>query len=316
MELSCFPRLFTIVRMVFRRRLPALSSLRAFEAAGRHLSFSRAADELLITQSAVSHHVRKIEEELGVRLFLRQKRSVSLTPEGKSYLACLSQAFDLMAKGTDEARTPGRRTLRVSLLASFATHWLIPRLPRFTASHPDIDLVLKPSVHPADLTAEPIDLSIRYGRGGWNGAQAQLFLAERITPVCSPALLARTATPSRAEDLTQHKLLLSFSTDPFEWLLWSEMAGVDLAHAPSLMLHDYNIVLQAVVDGQGMAIGRHCLIEDLLRSNALVMPFPDLIVSEGIGYWIILPDHAKSQAKAFAQWLIREAATTKHESCS
>jgi LysR family glycine cleavage system transcriptional activator len=238
-----------------RRRFPGLSSLRAFEAAARHLSFSRAADELLITQSAVSHHVRKVEEDLGVSLFVRQARAVTLTPAGQQYLACLNQAFDLVDKATDEIRRAARRTLRVSLLASFATHWLVPRLPRFTAAYPDIELVLEPSIRFVDMTVEPIDLAIRYGRGGWHRVQAQWLLTEQTSPVCSPALLGPDEPPLQPCDLLRHDLLMSFSNEPFERHAWSEMAGVDLLQSRSVMLHDYNIVLQAAVDGQGIAMG-------------------------------------------------------------
>lgn len=299
--------------MSIRRRLPVLSSLRAFEAAGRHLSFSRAADELLITQSAVSHHVRKVEEELGVSLFVRQTRSVALTPEGRRYLACLSEAFDLMAKGTDEIRVSERRTLRVSLLASFAMHWLISRLARFTAAHPDIDLALDPSIRPADLAVEPIDLAIRYGRGGWDGTKSRMFLAEDISPVCSPGLLAGAAALRHPRDLLEHTLLLSFTRDPFEWPSWSAKAGADLAGARSIMLHDYNIVLQAAVDGQGVAMGRRTLIADHLRSGALVEPFKDIRMSDGLGYWIVMPERPKPQARVFAEWLAGEATSLMHE---
>jgi LysR family glycine cleavage system transcriptional activator len=296
-----------------RRRLPALSSLRAFEAAARHLSFSRAAEELLITQSAVSHHVRKVEEDIGVSLFIRQARAVTLTPAGQQYLTCLSQAFDLVDKATDEIRRAARRTLRVSLLASFATHWLVARLPRFTAAYPDIDLILEPSTRSVNMTVEPIDLAVRYGRGGWHGVQAQRLLTEQISPVCSPALLGPGEPPLQPRDLLRHDLLMSFSKEPFEWQAWSEKAGVDLLQSRSVMLHDYNIVLQAAVDGQGIAMGRRRLIADHLRRGVLVEPFPELAVSEGLGYWTVMPDHPKPQAKVFAQWLASEAAAAMHE---
>ncbi|WP_114947409.1 LysR substrate-binding domain-containing protein [Microvirga calopogonii] len=299
--------------MSTRRHLPVLSSLRAVEAAGRHLSFSRAADELLITQSAVSHHVRKVEEELGVSLFIRQARSIALTPDGAKFLLYLSEALDLMAKGADEIRRSGRRTLRVSLLASFATHWLIPRLARFTESHPDIDLILEPSTRTVDFASEQIDLAIRYGRGGWSGTQAQKFLAESISPVCSPSFPNQGEIPADPRELSKHPLLLSFSNAPFEWEVWSERAGVDLTSARSLMLHDYNIVIQAALDGQGIAMGRHNLIADHLRRGALIEFCKDFRVSEEIGYWIVMPEHPKHQAKIFARWLTTEALTSMHE---
>lgn len=298
--------------MTIRRRLPVLSSLRAFEAAGRHLNFSRAAEELLISQSAVSHHIRKLEDELGVALFVRQARSVTLTSEGARYLACLSEAFDQIANGTEAIRVAERRTLRLSLLASFATHWLIPRLSRFTKAHPEIELILEPSIRPVDFAVDQIDLAIRYGRGEWPGAKSQPFVSEQISPVCSPDYLTNGAGLRQPSDLLKHTLLFSFSKEPFEWRVWSERAGLDLTNARTLMLHDYNIVLQAAVDGQGVAMGRRTIIASHLARGLLVEPFKE-ITAQGMGYWIVMPTNPKPQAKAFAQWLAAEASCTMHE---
>lgn len=291
-----------------RRRLPPLNALRAFEAAARHLSFTRAAEELLITQSAVSHHVRALEDGLGARLFLRRPRGIELTPEGARYFAALKDAFDRMGEATREFGGERRAPVRVALLSSFATNWLVPRLPRLAAARPEVDVRLEPGVGVVDLAAEGIDIAVRYGPAGRAGPRAALLMAEEITPVCSPRLLERGPPIAAPRDLLRHVLLLSHSKEPFEWRLWSEAAGVDLAPARTAMLHDYNIVLQAALDGQGVAMGRRRLVEGRLRRGELVEPLPGHRLSGATGHWIVLPEGgAGPHARAFAAWLRDEA---------
>ncbi len=288
------------------RRLPPLPALRAFEAAGRLLSFSRAADELALTQSAVSHHIRKLEAELKVKLFLRKTRAVELTTEGARYLDTVRQAFDLLADGTRDIRAGNERTvLQVSLLASFATHWLAPRLGDFSREHPDIDLQLNTSIAHADLAHGEADVAIRYGQGGWPEVDARLLMPERLSPVCSPALLAQRSRPG-LKALADFPLLLSHARTQFEWRLWSEAAHVDISENRSVMLHDYNIVLQAAAAGQGVAIGRLGLIADKLRSGELVPMFPEHIFSPPqLGYWLLTaPGEPSAAASAFVNWIV------------
>lgn len=295
--------------MSAHRRLPPLIALRAFEAVGKHLSFSKAADELAVSQSAVSHHIKHLEDELGSALFVRQTRSISLTPTGVAYLAVVRQAFDLIATGTRAARVPARAPVRVSLLSSFASNWLMQRLGRFSSAYPDIELKLEPSIALADVGGSGADVAIRYGLGGWPDVEARLFLREQITPVCSPALLAQGPTIDTPEDLLKHTILCSYSSNPFEWIAWCKAADVDLGPAKHAHLTDYNIVLQAALDGYGVAIGRKCLIDDKLRQGLLVAPFPDLVISADIGYWIVTPREGPSVgAEALIAWLYAEAA--------
>jgi len=296
------------------RRLPPLAALRAFEAAGRHLSFSKAGDELLVSQSAISHHIHVLEESLGVPLFVRKTRAVSLTPEGAGYLATVRQAFDLLVAGTDAVAVATSATVRVSLLASFATHWLVPRLGRFRERHPGIDLVFHPSVDVIDIEQSGADLAIRYGQGRWPGVEARLLLPERIAPVMSPALLARGPKVERPEDLLGHDILFSYARTLFEWDAWTAAAGVDLAAARRSLLHDYNIVLQATLDGQGVCMGRQALIRDKLAAGLLVQPLP-LSVHAGIAWWLVLPKRKPSRAAAaFLDWLVEEAAMDQSSS--
>ncbi|HEV2675025.1 MAG TPA: transcriptional regulator GcvA [Aliidongia sp.] len=296
------------------RRLPPLAALRAFEAAGRLMSFSKAGEELLVSQSAVSHHIHTLEASLGVPLFVRQVRAVSLTPEGARYLATVRQAFDLLVEGTDAVAAATKATVRVSLLASFATHWLVPRLGRFRARHPGIDLALDPSVGLVDLEASGADLAIRYGQGNWPGAAASKLMDERISPVVSPALLARGPAIAVPGDLLGHEILFSYSRSLFEWDSWGKAAGLDLATARRSLLHDYNIVLQAALDGQGVAMGRRRLIGDKLATGLLVQPL-SITVHAGIAWWLVLPRRKPSRAAAaFLDWLVDEAAMDEFDS--
>ena len=286
-----------------------MPALRAFEAAGRHLSFRRAAAELLVTPSAISHQIQRLEQDLGAALFLRKTRAIALTPAGERYLDGVRRAFDLLEAETRSARAPERAVLRVSLLASFATHWLVPRLGRFAAAHPEIELRLEPSNALADVKGGEADLAIRYGTGGWPEVEAIQLMPDRIAPVVSPALLQRGPPIEKPADLLHHTLLLSYAREPIEWPAWSAAHGFDLARARTLMLHDYNIVLEAALAGQGVAMGRHSLIAERLRSGALVMPLGGPpFAPPGLGHRLVtrlgpLPP----PAAAFITWIRGEA---------
>lgn len=288
--------------------LPPLHALRAFEAVGRLLSFRRAGEELLITQSAVSHHVRTLEEALGTLLFERRGRSIALTTAGVRYLDCISQAFALVADGTREVRSHAtRQVLTVSLLPSFAANWLVSRLDDFRAAYPQVELVLDPTLNQANLGAGEADIAIRYGVGEWPGLRCELLATERLMPVMSPELAARQPL-AKPDDILAHTLLTSHR--PTEWEAWSRHAAIDLAAARRLQLTDYNIVLQAALNGQGVAMGRSLLVADHLRRGALLAPLPGFATAPGLGYWAVLPGSGagKPAATMFANWLRREIA--------
>jgi LysR family transcriptional regulator, glycine cleavage system transcriptional activator len=287
--------------------LPPLHAVRAFEAAGRLLNFRRAAEELLITQSAVSHHIRQLEEALSVRLFVRHPRSVELTAEGARYLEAVSHAFDVLKSGTADVRGYARRVrLKVGLLPSFAANWLVPRLEGFNAEHPDIELELDPDLKLADLPGGEVDIAIRYGAGDWKGVETRLLISETLTPVASPALLARSAPLKKPADILRHTLLLN--QRPNDWKLWSDAAGVDLSSARTMQLTDYNIVLQAALDGQGIALGRRLLVMDRLKAGSLVEPFAKSVTSPSASYWLVMRANAKPTRamEAFADWITAE----------
>ncbi|KJK14492.1 LysR family transcriptional regulator [Burkholderiaceae bacterium 16] len=293
------------------RSLPPLVSLRAFEAAARRLSFSQAGQELFVSQSAVSHHIQKLEEDLGVALFERRARAVALTQAGQAYYAQVHAAFELLRQGTEQIRAPaGARTaLTVGLLASFGTRWLAPRLPAFSAAHPGIDLQLRPDIALADVAGGEVDVAIRYGRGAWPGVDAQLVMPERLSVVCVPALIAGPDRPRKPQDLLRYPFLASHARHPFEWDAWARRFGLELGRAQTVRLHDYNIVVEAALAGQGMAMGRHRLIAQQLASGALVPALPGAVLDDpGIGWWLVTPRGPLSEAASiFRAWLIETA---------
>ncbi|MFJ1252061.1 LysR substrate-binding domain-containing protein [Cupriavidus sp. CuC1] len=294
------------------RSLPPLVTLRAFEAAARRLSFSLAGQELFVSQSAVSHHIQRLESDLGVALFERRARAVALTPAGQAYYAKVHAAFELLREGTEQVRSPAsaRTTLTVGLLASFGTRWLAPRLQAFSLAHPGIDLQLRPDIALADVAGGEVDVAIRYGRGAWPGVQAQQLMPERLSVVCVPGLIAGPDRPAKPQDLLRFPFLSSHARQPFEWDAWSRRFGLDLGQAQTVHLHDYNIVVEAALAGQGIAMGRHRLIAQQLASGALVQALPDAVLDDpGIGWWLVAPRGALGEAaSAFRAWLLTVAA--------
>lgn len=283
--------------MALHKDLPPLLALRAFEAVARHLSFIKAANELSVTQSALSHQVHKLEQHLGKPLFIRRTRAIDLTADGQRYYADIRPALDTLAAATRAQKTtPATTVLRVGLLASFATLWLAPRLAGFLNRYPHIQVELLPAIQLANVAAAEVDLAIRYGKGDWPDVHASRLMPEVISPVCSPAF--------KAGQLHNGALLMATSHRPFEWTDWCAHYHVDLEHHPRVMLHDYNIVVEAAVAGQGIAMGRHRLIERKLQEGSLVEAFDRPPYHSEIGYWLIAPKGPTSDAaECFSQWL-------------
>ncbi|WP_017479347.1 LysR substrate-binding domain-containing protein [Pseudomonas sp. PAMC 26793] len=283
--------------MALHKDLPPLLALRAFEAVARHLSFIKAAAELSVTQSALSHQVQKLEQHLGKPLFIRRTRAIDLTEDGQHYYDQIRPALDVIAAATRQQQTPPATTvLRVGLLASFATLWLAPRLAGFLSRYPHIQVELVPAIQLADVAAAEVDLAIRYGKGDWADVQATRLMSETLSPVCSPAF--------KASQLENGPLLMATSHRPFEWTDWSRHYQMDVEHYPKALLHDYNIVVEAAVAGQGIAMGRHRLIERKLKDGSLVEAFDQPPYQSEIGYWLITPQGDTSQAATcFSEWL-------------
>jgi DNA-binding transcriptional LysR family regulator len=261
-------------------RLPPLDLLLAFEAGARHLSFTRAADERYVTQSAISRQIRALEDDLGVALFARQHRALALTPHGEKLLLSCQSVLAQLRRTVASIRAPNaREVLAVSTTPSFASYWLIPRLQSFTQGHPGIDVRLDASYELRDLQAEGFDIAVRYTRA--NSPDGERLFNETMMPLCAPALRRQKDAPLKVPaDLRHHTLLevesMGNSGAPVEWNSWLAAHNLsDLEPRSWLTLSSYNEVVAAAVAGQGVALGRRPLLDGLLRQKQLVAPFGD-----------------------------------------
>ncbi|WP_339865452.1 transcriptional regulator GcvA [Paremcibacter congregatus] len=291
------------------RKLPPLNSMRVFEAAARHLSFTQAGEELHVTQAAVSHQIRVLEEWLGVLLFQRLKNGLKLTEEGEEYLGPMTRALDIMSDATSHLiNREGIKTLNISTLSSFASIWLVPRLKSFRDQYPDLDVRIVTIDRETDLLSKgDVDLDIRYGDGKWQHVHAKKFLSENIYPVCSPAYLKETGGLKSLEDLKGHTLLHDVGVMGWkEWLEEAGVEGVDPSRGPGFT-HSHH-VMQAAIFGEGVALGRGALVADALRKGDLVAPFETKIPCT-YKYYLVSTKTASDQPKirAFTNWLMKEA---------
>jgi LysR family transcriptional regulator, glycine cleavage system transcriptional activator len=290
-----------------RRRLLPLNALPSFEAAARHLSFSRAADELRVTHGAVSHAVRNLEDHLGVQLMIRATRSVRLTPIGASLAAEIRDILEHLAAATSAATGQSSGIVSVSTIDSFAARWLMPRLFRFRQTHGDIDVRVATSERLADFVSDGIDIAIRCGGGHYPGLTAELLMKEDHFPVCSPKLLKGRYPLHAPGDLARHTLLHDVFT--VDWAIWLRSAGIDNIdphRGPTFLSSDYAI--QAAIRGEGIVLGRSALIADDLAAGRLVRPF-ELSLPAGFAYYLVHPARAlkRPNVKAFRDWLMAEA---------
>lgn len=293
------------------RRLPSLNALRAFEAAARHLSFTRAAGELNVTQAAISHQIKSLEEHLGLPLFRRLNRTMMLTEEGQTLFPAVRDALDGLAEAVERlrARETGG-TLTVSTLPSFAVKWLVPRMSRFQDRHPDIDLRISAKEQLADFARDGIDVAVRFGNGTWPGVRAEWLADESLTPVCSPALLPSLQHPSDLAHATLlHEDMLPLRDFP-TWKTWLSAAGVtgaDPTRGPRFS-HTH-LMLQAAMDGRGVAIGQLLIVGGDLAAGRLVEPF-NFRLPTGFSYYLVYPPALAERPKvlAFRRWVTSEMA--------
>lgn len=302
------------------RRLPGLASLRAFEAAARHLGFTRAADELGVTPAAVSAQIRALEGQLGVRLFRRTSRTVRLTAAGETLLTAAGEALDTLARAVDRISPAagGRLALVVSTGPSFATKWLVPRLGGFYRRHPEAALRVDVTEGLVDLARGEADLAVRFGTGEYPGLSAERLFEEEVFPVCSPRLLEGERPLRRPEDLRRHALVhdnLPMGEGEGEgwpdWRAWLLAAGVEGVDATrGLRFRQTFLVVQAAAEGQGVALGNTSMVADDLAAGRLVRPFAGPpFRPRRLGYHLVRPSAAADRplAEAFRAWMLAEA---------
>ena len=295
------------------RRLPPLNSLRAFEAAARHLSFTRAADELHVTPAAISPQIKALEEHLGVPLFRRLNRAVMLTDAGQACLPGLSEAFDRMAAVLERLRVQDcGGPLTVSTSPAFAAKWLVPRLERFQERCPEIDVRVSAAMRLADFAREDVDVAIRYGPGRYPGLLAELLLTNEVVPVCAPALLEGPRPLRAPQDLCHHTLLhddTSTSDGAYpNWAMWLRAAGVEGVDASRGPRFDYpGLVLDAAAAGHGVALALSTIVAADIVAGRLVKPFA-VGVPTPFAYYVVCPEATAGRPKveAFRRWLRAE----------
>lgn len=281
-----------------RPQLP-LGALRAFEAAARHLSFTRAAIELRVSQGAVSHQVAQLERRLGTRLFLRLPRGLALTDEGQALVPVLVDAFDRISATLDRyGHGPLQEVLNLGVVGTFAHGWLLPRLDAFRRDHPHIDLRVTTNNNRVDLAGEGLDLAIRFGDGAWHGTHAEPLFEAPLTPLCSPAIASTLAEP---DSLAHHILLRSYRLN--EWQLWFARAQAPCPRLTGPVFDSSVLMVAAAMAGRGIALAPAAMFGDELDSGRLIRPF-DTEVSVG-SYWLTrLMSRRESDAmRAFAAWI-------------
>ena len=293
------------------RMLPGLASLRTFEAAGRHLSFTKAAAELRVTPAAVSHQIREFEDQLGARLFSRTSRSMRLTHAGEILHAAVADAIDGIARAVARLKkTDGKPQLKVTTSPSIAAKWLVPRLDRFLSLVPDADVRMEVSQLALDFVRDEVDIAIRFGDGNYPGLKIDRLFDETIFPVCSPQLLKGKKPLKAPRDLLQHNLIhvdweAQGATWP-NWRMWMLAAGIrDFDDRRGLHFSQTSLALQAAIDGHGVALSESTLVADDLAAGRLVQPFRVTIKGPPrFAYYVISPAETADEpmVRTFREW--------------
>lgn len=296
------------------RRLPNLAALRAFEAAARHQNFSRAAEEVHLTHGAISHQVRALEEELGVLLFARHGKRITITPDGERFAALVRKSLHDIAAAAEAIKAGTRqKRLTVSALPSFAGRWLSPRLGRFIEQNPDLEVVLQSSSHMADFDREAIDVGIRFGRGNYPGLAVEKLMDDYYYPVASPRF-NRGKLPHSPQKIA-HSTLLRCELEP--WTPWFRAAGLDMLEPTGgLVFQDSSMLVRAAAEGHGIALARHAIAVNDVDSGELVC-LSDIMVACPQSYYLVCSPAAlqKPQVQAFRAWLRDEIAKQRTPVC-
>lgn len=288
------------------RKLPPLNALKAFEAAARHLSFTRAADELFVTQAAVSHQVKGLEDFLGVKLFIRRNRSLLLTPEGQTYYLELKEIFDHMLQATERVKSASERgSLTISLPPSFAILWFVPRLSRFREAYPEIDVRIRAVDEVDGSLSDDVDVAIYYGSGKWPGLRAYKLHNEYLLPVCSPLLLNGTKPLREPADLLNHTLLHDETRNA--WKDWFKLVGIDKNKGDNGPVFSHsNLALKAAVHGQGIALANNVLVKPEIDAGHLIQIFPEVLPREKSFYLVCRDSQAEvGKIATFRGWLLQ-----------
>jgi len=291
--------------------LPSLNALLAFEAAARHQSFTRAAFELGVTQTAVSHQVRSLESELGAPLFRRTPQRVSLTPEGQAWAAELLVIFGRLREVNQRLRQPNgaaRPAVSVSIIPSFGSRWLVPRLGRFLLSHAEVDVRISATERLVDFALEPVDIGIRYGLGRYPGLSSIKLADDALVAVASPSI-ARKRPRWHPRDLASETLI--HDDYPDAWARWFCAQGLEFpVRARQSELTDSSMLVEATVRGQGVALARWSLASDELELGRLVSLFPKVpLLPTGLAYYLVSPREnlKRSEVAAFRNWVLEES---------
>jgi len=293
-------------------KLPPMSAIRVFEAAARHQSFTRAAEELGMTQAAVSYQIRMLEDRIGAPLFTRLPRQVVLTEKGLKLAPAVTEAFEALRVAFAGVEETVQSIISLTTTHTFASNWLIPRLGRFRQAHPNIAVQVNISLQMVDLMAHDFDLAIRSGNGEWPGLEKYILFENHVTPVCSPDLLRGSELRDPADLL---RLPLMSPGDPW-WQSWFETAGVgdaDLSKRPDYTLSNQQFEGMAALAGQGVAMVNIAFFREELASGRLVQPF-DLTINTG-SYWLVYPKARRRYAKiqAFRDWILGEIVTDRQK---
>ena len=304
-----------------RSRSIAAGHLRAFQAVARHLNFRAAAEDLSLTQSAVSRQIQSLESEIGVSLFLRHTRAVELTGAGIQLLRAVTPSLERIDSAVRLIRqSAGRKSVSISTWASFASMWLIPRLESFQHAHPDIDIRIDATDTSVDLETSDVDLALRYAVPTHMPAQAQRLFGEQLTPVASPWLLKSGPRLNRAQDLAQFALVEAgdaYRSQHMEWLTWQrwlDSQGLKRFEPKRWLYFNYaHQIAQAALTGQGVALARMPLIADSLASGDLVEVLPGTRLESPLAYWLIVGPRSsqRPEIKAFCEWLQAQAQATR-----
>lgn len=295
--------------------MPPLNALRVFDAAARHLSFTKAAEELYVTQAAISHQIKGLENFLGMKLFRRRNRSLLLTEEGLNYYLDIKEIFSSLREATRKLQAfRAKGALTVSLLPSFAIQWLVPRLSSFNHVYPDIDVRIQAVDHEGDKMADDVDVAIFYGYGNWPGLKTDRLYAEYLIPVCAPALLAGRYPLKKPQDLIHHTLLHDSSRR--DWQAYARQLSLqDIINVEQGPIFSHSaMVIQAAIHGQGIALINNVMTKNELDSGRLVCPFNDVLVSKKAFYLVCHDNQAElSKIAAFRQWILAKAASEQQK---